>query len=424
MSGFADQTDQSKTWMLFESGNGVSVDLSLYSPSKDKARLIDAYVVTECEGDFTGSARRAAEAVYNVVRQHGSMLDPVVVGYDLQGLPGGRPVTGESGGLAFAIALAKQVLEQDPGPVAATGEVKSGHGGGPVGAVKGIVAKLEAAGRLMPENGFVFYPKENDSDIQEGLRRSLTDKGLRLQPVSSVAEALGLLFELPEPQIKTGPPPPKGRRTLLATGIILTLMCMSVLAVLRIHGWPPFGRDTSQVSGDQVKDQISDAVTGEKDTGIGDVPAPHPLVEIELTGKTDMSSELAELTTEKIRNIFKGDKRPVPGAIRISGHVVILKITEEAVDNKGALSTTMTVAVKGFNYENGKESGSFPVLSVSVGSSGKAKTLLPKAALALAQEIVKAMTREDHKRSEPAPPSKIPGLIKDMKDTKTDHGFE
>ena len=420
MPGFAEQTDQSKTWMLFESGNGVTVDLSLYSPSRGKTRPIDAYVVTECEGDFTGSARRAAEAVYDVVRQRGSGLDPVVVGYDLRGLPGGRPVIGESGGLAFAIALAKRVLEQDPGPVAATGEVKSSHGGGPVGAVKGIVAKLEAAGRLVPENGWVFYPKENDGDIQEGLRRSLTDKGLKLQPVSSVAEALDLLFELPKSQIRTGPPPSKRRRTLLATGITLTLMCICVLAILRIHGWPPFGRDTSQVKVDQADDRTSSAVTTEKDTGIGDVPAPHPLVEIQLTGKTGMGFELSELTTEKLKNLFEEDKRPV----HIYGHVVILKITEEPVDNKGALSTTMTVAVKGFNYENGKETGSFPALRVVIEGQGMARTLLPKAALALAQEIVKAVTQKGHKRSEPAPPSKIPDPIKDTKDTKADHGFE
>jgi len=424
MPGFAEQTDQSKTWMLFESGNGVTVDLSLYSPSRGKTRPIDAYVVTECEGDFTGSARRAAEAVYDVVRQRGSGLDPVVVGYDLRGLPGGRPVIGESGGLAFAIALAKRVLEQDPGPVAATGEVKSSHGGGPVGAVKGIGAKLEAAGRLVPENGFVFYPKENDGDIQEGLRRSLTDKGLKLQPVSSVAEALDLLFELPKSQIRTGPPPSKRRRTLLATGITLTLMCICVLAILRIHGWPPFGRDTSQVSGDQVKDQISGAVTAENDTEKDDIPAPQVSLKIKLAGKTDMSSELAELTSEKIRDLLMGDKRPAPGAVRISGHVTILKITEGPVNDKGTLSTTMTVAVKGFNYESDKESGSFPALSVSVGSPGKAKTLLPKAALALAQEIVKAVTQKGYKDSESSVPSKTPDLIEDTKDTGTDHGFE
>ena len=424
MPRLADQTDQSKTWMLFESGSGVSVDLSLYSPSKDKTRPIDAYVVTECEGDFTGSARRAAEAVYDVVRHHGSGLDPVVVGFDLQGLPGGRPVTGESGGLAFAIALAKQVLKQDPGPVAATGEVKSGHGGGPVGPVKGIVPKLEAAGRVVPEKGWVFYPKENDSDIPDGLRSSLTDKGLKLRPVSSVAEALGLLFEFPESQVKTDPPRPKGRRTLRTTGIILTLMCISILVVLRIYGWPPFEREKSQVDREKTNDQISGSVIGEKDTDKGDAPALHPLVEIELSGKTGMDSKLAELTTERLRNLFRGDKRPVPGAVRISGNLVILKMAEVPAKVNGVVSTAMTAAVKNLRCENGKEIRSFQALRVVIEDQGMAKALLPKAASTLAQEIVKAITRENHKPKEPMPLLKIPDPIKSMKNSKTDHGFE
>ena len=215
------------------------VDLSLYSPSRDKTRPIDAYVVTECEGDFTGSARRAAETVYNVLREHGADIDPVVVGYDLQGLPGGRKVMGESGGLAFAIALAKTLYDRDPGPVAATGEVKSGHGGGPVGPVKGIRAKMEAAGRLVPENGWVFYPKENHREIPDELRTSLVGKGLRLQPVSSVAEALGLLFDAPASQPKKARPPVRPRRSVLKNPLVLVLVCVSALLIARIHGWSP-----------------------------------------------------------------------------------------------------------------------------------------------------------------------------------------
>ena len=196
----ADQTNRSTTWMLFESGNGVVVDLEFYSPPKKTTRPIDAWLVTGDEGVFKDSARRAALAVYDVVHQQGSGSEPVVVGFDLQGLPGGRAVTGESGGLAFAIALAKRLLGKDPGPVAATGEVISGHGGGPVGPVQGIEAKLKAAARLVPEKASVFYPEKNDRDISEALRCSLKEKGLKLQPVSSVAEALDLLFQLPGSQ--------------------------------------------------------------------------------------------------------------------------------------------------------------------------------------------------------------------------------
>jgi hypothetical protein len=62
--------------------------------------------------------------------------------------------------LAFAVALAKRLLNKDPGPVAATGIVESSHNGGPIKRVRGIEAKLEAAGiSYLPEDGF-FIPKK------------------------------------------------------------------------------------------------------------------------------------------------------------------------------------------------------------------------------------------------------------------------
>lgn len=189
--------EYSKTWMLFESGSGVAVDLSLHRAAGDQSRPIDAYVVTEYEGEFTRAARRAAEAVYHAALASGEAACAMVVGYDLQGLPAGCPVTGESGGLAFAVALGKRLLKQDPGPVAATGEVRSGHDGGPIGAVLGITEKLAAAGRLLPAGGWVLYPRDNDGDIPDDLKASLEQNGLKLHPVSRVSEALALVFDLP-----------------------------------------------------------------------------------------------------------------------------------------------------------------------------------------------------------------------------------
>jgi len=406
-----DQTDRSTTWMLFESGTGVVVDLSLYSPSRDKTRPIDAYVVTECEGDFTGSARRAAETVYNVARDHGAGIDPVVVGYDLQGLPGGRKVMGESGGLAFAIALAKRVYDQDPGPVAATGEVKSGHGGGPVGPVKGIRAKMEAAGRLVPENGWVFYPKENDREIPDELRTSLAGKGLRLQPVSSVAEALGLLFDLPGSEPKKDPPPVRPKSSLLRNPLVLALVCVSALLVARIHGWPPFGGEVPPPGNNLTKTQLSGGVTDEKnlikndDKGAASltqpVSMPGPRVKIRLSGKPGITLSLAQLTAEKLENLLTKKNAPNPQIISITGQVVIRNINEKPPDKEGALTTLMTVAVNGLTFGGGKTTRSLPVLSVTMQGKGSAKTFLPEVASALAREIAnEALLQEESKKEE------------------------
>ena len=407
----ADQTDRSTTWMLFESGSGVVVDLSLYSPSRDKTRPIDAYVVTECEGDFTGSARRAAETVYNVVHEHGEGIDPVVVGYDLQGLPGGRKVMGESGGLAFAIALAKRVYDRDPGPVAATGEVKSGHGGGPVGPVKGIKAKMEAAGRLVPENGWVFYPKENDREIPDELRKSLAGKGLRLQPVSSVAEALGLLFDFPASHPKKDRLPVRPKSSLLKNTLVLALVCFIALLIARIHGWPPFGGEVSRPGSDLTQTQLPEEVINEKNPvkndGRGPVSFTRPVsvsgpqIKISLSGKPGISSSLAQLTTEKLENLLIKKNAANPQIISITGQVVIRNINEMPPDKEGTLTTLMTVAVNGLTFGGGKTTRSLPILSVTVQGKGSAKTFLPEAASALAREIAnETLLQEESKKEE------------------------
>jgi len=410
----AGQTERSTTWMLFESGSGVVVDLSLYSPSRDKTRPIDAYVVTECEGDFTGSARRAAEIVYNVVREHGVEIDPVVVGYDLQGLPGGRKVMGESGGLAFAIALAKRVYDQDPGPVAATGEVKSGHGGGPVGPVKGIEAKMEAAGRLVPENGWVLYPKENDREIPDELRTSLEGKGLRLQPVSSVAEALGLMFDFPVSQPKKDPPPVRHKSSLLKNTLVLALVCFTALLVARIHGWPPFKGEVSPPGSDLTQTELPEVVIDGKipvDNGkdttplIDPVSVTGPQIKISLSGKPGISSSLAQLTTEKLENLLTRKNAANPQIIKIAGEVVIRNISEMPPDKEGNLTTLMTVAVNGLVFGGGKTPRSLPVLSVTLQGKGSAKAFLPQVASALAREIANETSLQKKSKKKATPGS-------------------
>ncbi len=192
MSENSNRNGYSNTWMLFESGNGVVVGLSLYSPARQSLRPIDAFIMTEVEGTVTRSARRAAGAVYEAVSRLRKDLRPVVAGFDFA-CP--TPVAGESGGLAFAVALAKMLMQKDPGPVAATGIVQSSHNGGPVKGIRGIEEKLEAAAVVLSSGGWVLYPSENDDEVSPQLRKRLIDEGLRLCPVGSVVEAIDILFE-------------------------------------------------------------------------------------------------------------------------------------------------------------------------------------------------------------------------------------
>ncbi len=192
MSDNSYQNGFSKTWMLFESGNGVVVGLSLFSPPRESLRPIDAYVVTEVEGTVTHSARRAAGAAYEAISRFKKDLGSVVAGFDFDIA---SPVTGESGGLAFAVALAKRLVQKDPGPVAATGIVQSSDNGGPVKGVRGIESKLKAAVIVIPPGGWILYPSENDDEVSPKLRQYIARKGIKARAVRSVAEAIDILFE-------------------------------------------------------------------------------------------------------------------------------------------------------------------------------------------------------------------------------------
>ncbi len=175
--------------MPFENGDIARVTLSLYKAPKGQSRPIDAYVVTECEGDFTGAARRAAEAVYNLAQKRLPRIGQMVIGLDIQGLsPGSAPVTGESGGLSFAVAIAGELFKKKL-PIAATGVVSSRENG-KVDRVEGIVKKLTAAAEIIPQQGRILYPADNHDEIPESVFRLARDKRITLHPVTTIAEAI------------------------------------------------------------------------------------------------------------------------------------------------------------------------------------------------------------------------------------------
>lgn len=462
-----DHTKFTETWMLFESGNGVVVDPGFFFPHNKTTRPIDAWLVIGDEGVFNDSARRAALAVYQAIHHQGVGPEPVVVGFELQGLPVGRAVTGESGGLAFAIALAKRLLGKDPGPVAATGHILSSHGGGPIGPVRGIEAKLQAAARLVPEKASVFYPKENDGDIPEALLRSLKEKGLKLYPVSSVAEALDVLFRFPEHPAQKGPVTPKSRHRLVWGSLTLALVCVALLALLRVQGWlPSWSNQTvghkdvtsapavsvtdkdgitnkeaqkaafkeerdatnkppkdSVEKDDAAKVELTAAPTGKDNITVPTTPVqPEPALrarpEIKLKGNTAIASRLAQLTTQRLEGLISREKGFDPKGLRITGDVAILGIIEKPKPKEGGVTASITFAARELRcVREGRTNRSLPALRVTVEGMGPATTVLPAAASALAEEIVKAMEIKGpaHEKPGPGQETQIP---------RADHGFE
>ncbi len=393
----------STTWVLFESGAAAAVDLNFYEPTRGAGRPIDAYVVSECDGDFTTAARRASEVVYHKGRQVQPDLGAMVVGYDLQGEKELGAVAGESGGLAFAVALAKKIFKQNPGPVAATGDIRGSHGGGPLRPVNGIQEKIQAAGRLLPKKGWILYPRENDEEIPDSLREFLTGRGLKLRPVSSVFEALDLLFDLERARPKRSP------RKLIG-GLVL-LLIVAASAILFFHGGfrgvdPADPVSVTKDSGEgprKTDDPELAAADKPEASGGGEAETASPGKEVRqkapsstdvtfhLTGKTPLAVEIATLTAEKIADSFKatgdsfGDKR------ELSGSVKIIWLTEEFDDVKKAPRSMMSVVMTGVKFSIMDRACSLTDCRVTTRGEAPAAELAPAAASALAAELVAAM---------------------------------
>jgi hypothetical protein len=405
------QNGFTRTWILFESGNSVPVDLSLFSAPKENIRPIDAYVVMEVEGTVTFSARRAAGAVYEVVRNYNPDIGPVVAGFDFTAK---FKVTGESGGLAFAVALAKRLLNKDPGPVAATGIVESSHNGGPIKKVRGIEAKLEAAGAVLPSGGWIFYPQENENEISVKLRNRLISKGLSLYPVSSVAQTIEILFaNIP---YKTNTPYKKSKtvqrlfskkRMLMSFLFFLILLLASIGLVL----WKDkqFTPDQSEIEDKQYEnqedikvDELGKTISREnqvmkkddaeieegvpKSTGIG---KQDNSVMVNIFGKTRLNAEISNVLTMKLKNFFALPHHhlgPVENVF-ISGQVVVLRIEENWIEERQRFRSSMRVALRDFKYEDKNKKMERSDIEVTVYARGMVEDMVPL----VAQELMNTM---------------------------------
>ncbi len=400
--------------MLFESGNGVMVNLSLYPLPKDSNRPIDAYIVTETAGDFTKSARRAAAAVYDILQHKFPAVPQKVVGFDLQGYT--RATVGESGGLAFAIALAKKLLNQDPGPVAATGDIISGNQGGKFGPIKGIVAKINAAEQLLPENGWLFYPQQNDNEIPDELRKNLTDKSIKLHPVSSVSEVLALFFGWHENEadsqvikqdaavsatVSTQDQGTQKPQTALWPLLVIFLIIAGVAVWLYL----PKSDVSEYTDSAQIAtipspkiETAPEAKPPESDVATSVAPESEPAtlpssnqITADFNGDSSLAAKLARLLNEQLPQYLLDNEITLPDT-SISGTVKIIEINEEIVNEKGDVRSSMTAVLSQLNTKIKDTSKPYPDLRISVQSNGQIGSLLPLAAIEFSNVIANTIT--------------------------------
>ncbi len=213
--------------IIFESGKLAEVSVTLYKAPGDRSRLLDAYVTTECEGAVTRSARRAAEAVLGWLPEEYRPKEPMVAGFDLSGLSADQTMTGESGGLAFAIALVAELTGKAPGSLAATGILANSGAHSEVMPVKAIGAKLNGAIGALPSMSKIFFPEANRKDCSEEIKLVAERKGITLESVATLDQTLTLLFDLKRPG--SAKPTVTKSRTFMA-GIAAALVLLAILA--------------------------------------------------------------------------------------------------------------------------------------------------------------------------------------------------
>ena len=385
----ASQRNASDTWMLFESGNCTLVSATVRPAPKDNKRPIDAYIVTECHIEFTRAAQMAAETILNTARDLMHNKTPAIVAYSygLNELAYGSSFDGRSGGLPFAIALAKKLHTLDPGPVAATGEITGGDLGGTIGPIKGIQSKLEAAGQVLPDGGWVIYPKANDREISDQLRKTLLKKGLRLRAVSSVQEALTAIYTHLDTKCKKGVEPKRRFKTLILA--LTILFCgLALIGYWKNKPRPPD-------SGSKPIETLPIVPQGPILSPEISIDKP---VEIDLTGNTILSRSIAELMTSRLSNILEKKAAKNKVSIHLSGRIDMVKIIETMDSETGGLRSDITITINDLKLKTDIREKIFPALTVRVKGIGSARTLVPKTVNVLLKRLTDEVAAEKRRR--------------------------
>ena len=387
----------SPTWILFASGNSVRIELSLYDPAADSNRPITAYIVSEAGSDVARSASRAAETIFTIAHARKLAPPPTVAGFDLPGLKSGSQIAGSSSGLTLALALAKRLWpENDPGPIAATGEISSSGNGGLIQKISQIEAKAEATLKLLNGGGCFFYPSENDSGINQGLKSRLEESGIKLCPVTSVAEALSISFPklfVPGPVLKDKDEPriefaattviPTKRNShnlifiLAATGLLLLTLAGGLYMTKKT---PPINTQSSPIHPPKI---IKPAHPASPLT-----PKPP---NITITGESNLTKILAHCTNSQLKVLLNSDRKIFTNLKSVQGQVRILSIKEHRNDKDGSLNSTIIATFQGQAELEDSIQCKIKIEPVTGDSPGSVRQQLTQVAYLIAEKICRIL---------------------------------
>ncbi len=148
------------------------------------------------------------------------------------------------------------------GRMAATGKLISLQGGGRVGRIDGLPAKLLGALGVLQAGEPMFYPRDNEPDISKELKATFEEKNIPLLSVESVQEAVLYLQDGKQEKEQTS----SGTNNikLAAVALCIALGCLS------------WGIATYVVT-----DRSGEKVTAVKDIGTSVETIAHPVADAE-----------------------------------------------------------------------------------------------------------------------------------------------
>jgi len=222
-------------YCLFNTGDFATVTVEKHET--DPSEPVQGFFVLDGGRGFSLAAKRAAVRVYSVLKNQGMSVPKYSAMFDLlmdstQDL---MSVSGQSGGLAFALALASEIMGKGCGPVAATGIIEAD---GSIGKVlqADLDAKIEAACRALSKGGVLICPQDNQ--ISDESREVLKGKGIELIRVAAVAQALHVsgIINIPDVSDIPGVPvKPAEKRYLSALFVALLLLLVLAVGLFTLH---------------------------------------------------------------------------------------------------------------------------------------------------------------------------------------------
>ena len=217
-------------YALFDDRTSSRIVYSFYDPDPGNRVKID-FPPSLSDGQIRNSADEGIVCAYQILRRLGYIdeREDYYLRCRFANTEINFKALGESAGLGFSLKFAQEVYREKTGQsisysVAATGVID--EKGCKVGRIKGINPKLEAAINCLQKGDQVFYPSDNEEEIDPDKRAHAEQRGIELIPVSTVEEAIKKLFPEKVPVVP-GKTPIQGKRALrfiIATAIIILFL--------------------------------------------------------------------------------------------------------------------------------------------------------------------------------------------------------